>query len=64
MPIRKSHLLARRSVCIFLGDGLVNINGTLHGIHRAGEVGDEAISSRAEDPTPMRLYQPISDDPV
>jgi len=30
----------------------------------AGEVGDEAIASRVEDPAPMRVDQPIGDDEV
>jgi hypothetical protein len=36
----------------------------LHGIHGAGEIGDEAVARRVEDPTAMRGNQPIDDDPV
>jgi len=36
----------------------------LDGIHSAGEIGDEAIASRVEDPTAMRGDQVIDDDPI
>jgi hypothetical protein len=36
----------------------------LHGIHGTGEIGDEAVASRVEDPTAMRGDQPINDNPV
>jgi hypothetical protein len=36
----------------------------LNGIHSAGEIGDEAIARRVEDPTAMRGDQAIYDDPV
>jgi hypothetical protein len=39
-------------------------DGTLQGIHSAGEVSDEAIASRVEDPSAMRGDQAIDDDPV
>jgi hypothetical protein len=42
----KSHLLTRRPIGILLAYGLLNRDGTLHGIHSAGEIGDEAIASR------------------
>jgi hypothetical protein len=29
-----------------------------------GEIGDETVASRVEDPTSMRAYQTIDDDPV
>jgi len=34
------------------------------GVDGAGEISDEAIARRVEDPTAMRAYQPIDDDPV
>jgi hypothetical protein len=60
----KPHLLARRSIRILFGDGLLNRDGTLHGIHSTREVSDEAIASSVEDPTPMRGDQAIDDGPV
>ena len=33
-------------------------------INCAGEIGDEAVARRGEDPAPMRGDQPISDNPV
>jgi hypothetical protein len=46
------HLLADRSISILFRNGILSFDGTLHGIDRAGEVSDEAIASRVEDPTP------------
>jgi hypothetical protein len=60
----KPHLLGGWSIRILLGDRFLNLDGTLHGIHSTGEVGDDTIASRAEDPAPMRGDQPISDDPI
>src|SRR5262249_4016907 len=60
----KPHLLARRSVRILLGDGLLNLDGTFNGVDRTGEVRDEAIARGGEDPAPMRRDQPICDGPV
>jgi hypothetical protein len=45
----KPHLLARRSISIRLGDRFLNLHGALHGIDRAGEIGDETVASRVED---------------
>jgi hypothetical protein len=36
----------------------------LHGIDGAGEIGDETVASRIEDPTAMRSDQTIDDDPI
>jgi len=36
-------------------------DGTLHSIHGTGEVGDEAVARRVEDPTAIRGYQGIDD---
>jgi len=36
----------------------------LHGIYDTGEIGDEAITRRVEDPTAMRANQAIDNDPV
>ena len=60
----KPHLLTDRSIRILLGYGVLHRDGTLHGIDGAGEIGDEAIASRVEDPTAMRGDQAIDDDPV
>src|SRR5262249_55051747 len=48
------HLLIGRSIAIFLGDGVLNLDGTLHRIDGAGEVGNETVTRRAEDPTTMK----------
>ena len=58
------HLLVGRSIRILLGDCVLNRNSTLHGVHRAGEGGDETVARRVEDPTPMRGDQAIDYDPV
>src|SRR5216684_647415 len=60
----KPHLLADRSISILLGYGVLHRDSTLHGINGAGEIGDETVASRVEDPTTMRGYQPIDDDPI
>ena len=60
----KSHLLTGRSIRILLGYGVLNFDSTLHGVHSAGEIGDEAVARRVEDPTAMRGDQAIDDDPV
>jgi hypothetical protein len=36
----------------------------LHSVDGAGEISDEAIASRVEDPTAMRGYKAIDDDPI
>src|SRR5258708_23978655 len=58
------HLLGGRSIRILLSDRLLNLDGTLHGIHGAGEIGDETVARRVEDPTAMRGDQAIDDEPV
>jgi len=58
------HVLADRSISILLRYGVLHCDSALHGIHGAGEVSDEAIASRVEDPTAIRGDQPIDDDPV
>src|SRR6266404_6944100 len=58
------HLLADRSIRIRLRDGVLDRDSTLHGVNGAGEIGDEAIASRGEDPTAMRGDQSIDDNPV
>ena len=63
-PDAEPHLLTGRSIRILFGYGVLHLNSTLHGIHGAGEIGDEAIPSRVEDPTPMSSDQPIDDDPI
>ena len=60
----KPHLLTGRSIRILLGDGLLNRDRALHGIHGTGEIGDETVTCRVEDPTAMRGDQPVDDDPV
>jgi hypothetical protein len=58
------HLLTGRPISILLFYSLLHFDSTLHGIHGAGEIGHETVASRVEDPTTMRGYQPINDDPV
>src|SRR5262249_26514536 len=60
----KSHRLISRSIGVLLGYRVLNFDATLHGINGAGEIGDEAIACRVEDPTAMRGDQAIDDDPV
>jgi hypothetical protein len=63
-PDPEPHLLGGGSLRILLGDGFLNLDGTLHGIDSAGEIGDETVTSRIEDPTAMRGDQAIDDGPV
>jgi len=42
----------------------LDLDSTLHGVDGAGEIGDEAIARRTEDPTAMRGDQAIDDGPV
>src|SRR6516165_3935989 len=58
------HLLTGRSIRILFGYGLLHSDGTLHSIHGTGEIGDEAVARRGEDPTAMRGDQGIDDGPV
>jgi hypothetical protein len=48
------HLVADRSTSILPTYGVLNLDSTLHGIHGAGEIGDETVASGVEDPTAMR----------
>jgi hypothetical protein len=63
-PDPEPHLLTGRSISILLGYGLLNLDGTSHGINGAGEISDEAVASRVEDPASVRGDQAIDDDPV
>jgi hypothetical protein len=63
-PDAEPHLLTDRSIRVFLVYGFLHRDSTLHGVHRTGEVSDEAVTRRVEDPTPMRADQAIGDDPV
>jgi hypothetical protein len=60
----KPHLLTGRSIRNLLGDRVLNRDSTLHGVYRAGEIGDETVARGVEDPTPMSGNQPIDDDPI
>ena len=60
----KLHLLTRRWIRILLGQGVLHRDSTSHGVRRAGEIGDETVARRVEDPTPMRGDQAIDYDPV
>src|SRR5437879_1543373 len=60
----KPHLLTGRSISILLVYGFLHRDGTLQGIHGAGEIGDETVARRVEDPTAMRGDQAIDDDPI
>src|SRR6266446_10423853 len=50
-PDAEPHLFADRLIRVLFRYGVLNLDGTLHGIDGAGEVSDEAITSRAKDPT-------------
>jgi hypothetical protein len=43
---------------------LLNFDCAFHGVHSAGEIGDETVARGVEDPTPMRGDQTIGDGPV
>jgi hypothetical protein len=58
------HVLTGRSIGILLGDSILHRDSTLHGVDGAGEISDEAIACRVEDPTAMRSDQPIDDCPI
>src|SRR5215472_4888423 len=58
------HLLTSRSIRILLGYDLLHSDGTFHSIHGTGEIGDEAIACRGEDPTATRGDEPIDNGPV
>ena len=60
----KPHLLTGRSTRILLCNGFLYCDRTLHGVHSAGEIGENAVPSRAKDPTPMRGDQPVDNGPV
>jgi hypothetical protein len=45
-------------------DRRLNRDSRLHGIHGTGEIGDETVTRRVEDPTAMRGDQVIDDDPI
>jgi len=60
----KPHRLTGRSLRILLGQGVLHRDRALHGVHGAGEIGDETVARGVEDPTPMRGDQPVDDDPV
>src|SRR5262249_1019595 len=58
------HLLIDRPIPILLGYRVLHGDGTLNGIHGTGEIGDETVASRAEDPASMRGDQVIDDNPI
>src|SRR5215472_16060283 len=49
---------------ILLGDSILHRDRALHGIDGAGEISDEAVPRRVEDPPAMRGDQVIDDDPI
>jgi len=63
-PDTESHLPIRGSIGILLGDGVLYSDSTLHCIHGAGEVGQDAVARRVEDPAPTRGDEAIDDVPV
>jgi hypothetical protein len=48
------HLITGRPIQIRLAYGFLNRDRTLHGVHRAGEIGKNAVARCVEDPTAMR----------
>jgi hypothetical protein len=52
-PDAEPHLLTGRPISILLFYSLLHFDSTLHGIHSAGEIGDETVARRVEDPTAM-----------
>jgi len=49
----ESHLLMGLFLRILLGYGVLPRDSALHGIDGAGEIGDETVARRGEDPTAM-----------
>jgi hypothetical protein len=60
----ETHLLAYRSIRVLLGYGVLHRDSAFHGVHSTGEVSDEAVTRRVEDPTAMRGDQAIDNNPV
>ena len=58
------HLLIGLFLRILLGYGVLHRDSTLRGTHGAREIGDQTVTSRAENPTAMRGDEAIDDDPV
>ena len=56
------HRLVGRAAGILGGDRRLHRDGALHGIDRAGEVGDDAVARGVEDTAPVRRDQLIDDD--
>jgi len=52
---------AARILCRYRG---LHGDGTLHGIDRAGEVGDHAVPGGVEDSAAVRRDQPVDDSPA
>src|SRR6266478_2035319 len=63
-PDPKPHLLTGRSIRILPAYGVLHFDSAFNGIDGAGEIGDETIASRVEDPTAMRGDESIDNDPV
>src|SRR5205823_6503413 len=58
----QQHRLIDGTARILCRNSRLHRDGTLHGIDRAGEVGDNAVARRVEDTAAVRRDQPIDDD--
>ena len=57
----KLHRLVCRLLCALRGDRRLHRDRTLHGIDRAGEIGDDAVAGGVEDPAAVRRDQSVDD---
>ena len=57
MPMRNRMLVRVRWVRILIGNFLLNLDRTLHGLDNAGELGDHGIAPSIHDPPVMALHQ-------
>src|SRR5262249_10999705 len=58
------HLLAGRAILVFFFDRVLDRDGALDGIDRAGKIGNDTVASRIEDAAAMGSDQSIEDRPV
>src|ERR1700730_18223767 len=58
----------RNRICsaagILLRNGILSLDGTLHGVDGAGEINDKAVTRGVVDPPAMRGDQAIDDAPI
>ena len=57
----EQHRLVGGTAFILFGDRRLHRDRALHGVDRAGEVGDDAVAGGVEDAAPVRRDQPVDD---